>query len=93
MAVWARGLNEGRGIAPTNNALLTEVERRRVEIPEAFRPSGVTGGRRAKRFLTRMRRRWGGRYAAIPAGEEHVGPAEVRAKAPHGIRQIVVQWG
>ena len=93
VAVWARGLNEGRGIAPTNHSLLTEVERHRAQIPEAFRPIGVTCGRRAKRLLFRMRRRWGGRYAAIPVGEEHVGPAEVRAKAPHGIRQITVQWG
>ena len=84
-AVWVRELNAGRGVAPTNHSLLTQIERGRVQIPVAFRASAITGERRVKRFLFRLRQRWGGQYAAIPAGEEHVGPADVRAKARHGI--------
>ena len=93
MATWTRELNAGRGVAVTNHSLLTQFERGRVQIPEAFRPSGALGGRRVKRFLFRLRQRWGGRYAAIPAGEGQLGPALVRAKARHGWLDGGGRWG
>jgi hypothetical protein len=67
---WVRNLNERRGVAPTNWSLLQQVEHTRVQVPADFRPpsAGPAGELRGRRFVRRLRKRWGGRHAAIPTG-------------------------
>ena len=83
-ACWARRVNEEKGVPVSNASLLQRYEQSRSQAPEALRPHavGVTGERRAKRFLAKFRKRWVGRYGAIPSAER-VSAAEVRSKAAH----------
>ena len=80
---WARDLNTRRGIAPTNWSLLRRADQARLQVPEAFRqaPAGPAGEMRGRRVVRRLRQRWGGRHAAIAAGE-HVTAEDMRAKVP-----------
>ena len=82
VASWARGINEAKGVPVSSHALLVQREKHREEIPVSVRPPpvGSTGERRAKKFLARVRRRWGGRYAAVPA-EEGQRPEDASKKA------------
>ena len=83
VASWARGVNEVKGLPVSSQAMLVQREKYREEIPFSTRPGpiGSTRERRAQNFLARVRRRWGGRYAAVPASDRQ-GPAETGRKAP-----------
>ena len=79
---WAARLNSDRGVAPSTDSVVQRAEEGRMRLPEAARPMpvGPCGEPRAKRWVARLRARWGGRYASTPVGE-HVEPEEARAKA------------
>ncbi len=81
VVAWARRGNSATGVVPTPS-LLQHKEELRQALPEPVRPPsvGASSERRAKRWVARLRRRWGGRYTKIPLAE-HVEPAELSAKA------------
>ena len=79
-----RDLNVRLGIALPTRLLLDYAERIRTEIPESMRPlpKGVYGERRAEKWAGLLRRRWGGRHAAVPT-QEPMESSELDAKVAH----------
>ena len=78
---WATHVNEHSGAAPSSRDLLQHALRSASGVPSELRTFlPVDGsGSRAKRWSARVRKRWGGRYARIPEGED-IGHAEITAK-------------
>ena len=76
-----RDLNVRLGIALPTRLLLDYAERIRIGIPEFMRPQpkGVCGERRAEKWAGLLRRRWGGRHAAVPS-QEPMESSELDAK-------------
>ena len=76
-----RDLNVRLGIALPTRLLLDYAERIRNEIPESMRPlpKGICGERRAEKWARLLRRRWGGRHAAVPT-QEPMESSELDAK-------------
>ena len=76
-----RRFNANLGVAVPTRILLDYAEQMRVEIPECARPppKGVCGDRRAEKWASLLRRRWGGRHVAVPV-EEPMDPSELEAK-------------
>ena len=79
--VWAVRQNLAAGVAPSTEAMLAELGARRVDAgrDDAF-AVGTVADSRARMFMTRMRRRWGGRFGSIPACE-HLPLSEALPKA------------
>lgn len=78
---WATQLNDERGVAPSSVSLLQRASQCALNVPPNLRPCvpADVGRSRAKRWAARLRKRWGGRYASIPAGE-HLSREEMHSK-------------
>ena len=78
---WARDLNVARGVAPSSGEMLQRAEEVRLTFPEASRPAarGTVREVAGRKWVERLRLRWGGRYAAIRA-REPVSQEEMWAK-------------
>jgi len=79
---WVTGLNEQHGLAPSARAVLQRLDERRARVPEEVRPRyvGNVAESRARLFLHRWRRRWGGRHGKAPVRDLLPLP-ELRSKA------------
>ena len=82
LAEWVDAANQNKGVAPSTEAVLERLERRRALIPENLRPPsrGVPAEVKARRWACRWRRRWGFRHGAIRARED-IPLEELRDKA------------
>ena len=82
VVAWAQTLNEERGVAPSTKLLLQRAEASRLELPESARPRalGAQVRNHARKWVQRLRKRWGGRFGSIPAREE-VPLEDTQAKA------------
>ena len=80
VVVESRRLNTERGVAPSSEAILEQIENNRQRAPRLFRgkPRGFGGSGRKR--VHRLRTRWGGRYGSIPVGQR-LSPEVARAKA------------
>ena len=78
---WAKQCNEELRVAPSTASLLDRLEENRMKIPEVSRPqtTGNVSMPKARLQARRIRKRWGGRYGATPAGEV-LDPEEAREK-------------
>ena len=85
LAEWATRLNTDKGVAPSTEALLQQLEVQRLALPELVRPDarGSVVEPRARVWASSFRRRWGGRYGRIRV-REHVPLEEMMAKAGSG---------
>ena len=83
LAEWTKEANQEKGVAPRADVLLQRLEERRQRLPEAVRPPGKGSvfEPRARMWLTRWRRRWGGKHGAIRTRDE-LPVQEMRDKAP-----------
>lgn len=81
LAEWVGHANQRQGVAPSTEAVLGELERRRLGLPEAIRfPSrGGPVENRARVWALQWRRRWGARHGTIRVREE-LSVAEMRSK-------------
>ena len=81
LAAWVGDANQRKGIAPSTGALLQELERRRLELPEAsrFRSRGGSAENKARVWALQWRRRWGARLGRVRVRED-ISAAEMRAK-------------
>ena len=72
VVAWAKSLNEARGIAPSTKLLLQRAEASRLELPESARPRslGTQVRNNSRKWVQRLRKRWGGRFGSIPAREK-----------------------
>ena len=80
---WAKQANQDKGVAPRADVLLQRLEERRQRLPAAAQPraKGSVTEPRARMWLSRWRRRWGGKHGAIRArGDLPV--EDMRGKAP-----------
>ena len=82
VVVWARGLSEAKGVAPSTESVLHHAEARRLDLPEAARgpPRGAVGESRARRWVARLRRRWAGRFGRVRVRAD-LQPSEILDKA------------
>ena len=62
---WAELQNIERGVAPSTRALLARLTATRAAAGHA--PPGTTSQSKVRKWATRFRRRWGGRFGSIPA--------------------------
>ena len=78
---WVDDANRWKGVAPSTTALLQELERRRLQLPEVVRfPSrGVSSESKARVWALQWRKRWGAHHGRIRVREE-ISAAEMRAK-------------
>ena len=69
---WTTKLNALKGVAPSLEAILTQAERHRLQLPEAVRPAGhgTNVEVRARMWAGAWRERWGGRYGALRFRED-----------------------
>ena len=83
--VWALDLNVVKRVAPTTAAVLRECENLRASlIAVAHPPSRLcVSSASARKWATRWRIRWGGRFAKIRVHDQPQLP-EMHAKAPFG---------
>ena len=81
---WVKETNERKGVAPSTQAVLDQLERRYRELPEDLRPQarGMAHEAKERMFALRLRRRWGMRHGSIRARED-ISIEEMRAKARH----------
>ena len=81
VVTYVRELNHEFGVAPPTELLVDFAERKKTEIADAVRPLslGVRGSRRARKWVYRLRKRWGGRYRSVPT-RDPVDPSELTAK-------------
>ena len=79
---WVDAANQRKGVAPSTEALLQELERLRLQLPEAVRfPSrGVSSESRARVWALQWRKRWGAHHGRVRVRED-IPAAEMRAKA------------
>ena len=82
IAGWVGDANRRKGVAPSTEALLQELERRRLQLPEAARfPSrGGSSENKARVWAFQWRRRWGARHCRVRVRED-ISVAKMRAKA------------
>ena len=78
---WVDDANRLKGVAPSTEALLQELERRRLQLPEAARfPSrGVSSESRARVWALQWRKRWGAHHGRVRVRVD-ISAAEMRAK-------------
>ena len=76
-----REINNEFGVAPPTLLVVDLAERMKTEIADAVRPLslGASNSRRARRWASRLRKRWGGRYRPVPT-RDPVDPSELTAK-------------
>lgn len=81
VVTWAIALNTDRGVAPSTGSILQRSYDIRAAAPVSAHlvDVGTAHDRRGRRWAARLRERWGGRYANIPASD-HVDPTELRDK-------------
>ena len=84
LALWVQDTNQVKGVAPSTQAVLDQLERRYRELPDGLRPRarGMANEARERMFALRLRRRWGMRHGSIRARED-ISVEEMRAKARH----------
>ena len=65
------GHNLARGVAPSTASVLQRFEERRHALPDAVRPRprGLSAQAKGRRFASRWRSRWAGRYGALRTRE------------------------
>ena len=80
---WTKEANQDKGVAPRADVLLQRLEERRQRLPEAVQPParGSVFEARGRMWLSRWRRRWGGKHRAIRTRDE-LPVEEMRNKAP-----------
>ena len=80
---WVQSVNYDKGVAPSASDVLDRHEELRAALPasDATAARGVATESRARMWLHRWRKRWGGRFARIRT-REPIDPAEVRRTAP-----------
>ena len=85
---WATRQNLEKQLAPNTGQLLDRYELERLRLPERVRPPprGTSQSACARRWATRLRGRWGGRFGAFKA-REVVPVGEMRSRA-----RAVWQW-
>ena len=83
LATWARDLNSVKGVAPSTDAVLRQLETRRMALPAAVMPPprGTSAVPRARMWALRWRRRWGGRHGTIRPRDD-LPLDEMRRKVP-----------
>ena len=84
-----------KGVTPPSSALHDHVEEQRLAVPEHVRPRpyGVVGSGTARKAMSHMRVRWGGRITRLRP-RDVVPLAEMRVKAtcaPH-VRSLYGQY-
>jgi hypothetical protein len=62
---WAERQNVERGVTPSTRALLVRLTASRAATGQA--PPGTTAQSKVRKWATKFRRRWGGRFGSIPA--------------------------
>ena len=79
---WVEGANLQQGVAPSTAAMLDQLERHRLALPQAVRPParGVAAQGKARAWAARYRQRWGLQHGRIPA-RDTMPLQETRAKA------------
>lgn len=85
LAEWATRLNTDKGVAPSTEALLHQLEAQRLALPGPVRPEarGTVVDPSARVWASSFRRRWGARYGRIRI-REHVPLEEMMLKAGSG---------
>ena len=83
VAEWVQKLNRQRGVAPPTEVFLEQLEQRRLDFPEHFRPGhvGFVGESKARMWARRWRKRWGARHGKVRIRGEDISPSEMRDKA------------
>ena len=78
---WVGQLNQGKGVAPSTDLVLTRYEGARSQLPAVCRPghAGTAASTKGRSWAFRWRRRWGGRHGALRARED-ITAAEIRDK-------------
>ena len=69
VVVESRRLNTQRGIAPSSEAVLEQLESNRQKAPQLLRGPPRSFGGSARKRVHRLRARWHGRHGSIPVGE------------------------
>ena len=87
---WTGDLNYDKGVAPTTDAVLHQLEQERLRLPEAVRPDpmGDVEHARARQWARRWRARWGVRYGQIHV-REAVALEDMRSKAAPCFRLLL----
>ena len=85
LAQWVKQLNAQKGVAPSTDMVLAQLEAHRAELPEAMRPPwrGVAAEAWARAWAYRWRRRWGAFHGKLRARAD-LPAEEMRAKARWG---------
>lgn len=83
--LWASGLNQDKGVAPSTEAVLQQLETQRLSLPGAVRPAarGTVADARARVWAAAFRKRWGGRHGRLKC-REHIPTGEMLTKAGEG---------
>ena len=81
LAQWVERLNVQKGVAPSTDMVLAQLDAHRAELPEAVRPPwrGAAAEGWARAWAYRWRRRWGARHGKLRARED-MSQEEMRAK-------------
>ena len=82
VVIWVRDASSTAGEAPSTRSELEHAEVMRAELPESVQPSpwGTAADVRGRKWAQRLRARWGGRHAAVPAPAP-LQPAAFQSKA------------
>ena len=91
---WVDDANRRKGVAPSTESLLQELERRRLQLPEAFRfPSrGVSSENKARVWALQWRKRWGAHHGKVRVRED-IPAAEMRAKVLVLVFSLIARHG
>lgn len=94
LADWTARLNVEKGVAPSTDALLRQLEAQRLVLPASARPAarGTSAEASARVWISAWRKRWGARYGRVKIRED-VSVDDMRFKAgarpifrpPHGL--------
>ena len=84
---WTKGLNYGRGVAPSTETILQRLEEQRLQLPEAVRPTyrGTAAIASARVWAARWRRSFAGKHGGIRCKSDVKTP-EIRDKARPNFR-------
>ena len=83
--LWASGLKRDKGVAPSTEAVLQQLEAQRLSLPGAVRPAarGTFADAKARVWAAAFRKRWGGRHGRLKC-REHIPMGEMLTKAGEG---------
>jgi hypothetical protein len=81
LAAWVGEANQRKGIAPSTAAVLQELERRRLQLPETVRfcSRGGPSENKARVWAHEWRKRWGARLGRVRPRDD-ISATEMRAK-------------